>query len=58
MPAKSEAQRRYLNMKFGHGWVKAHDFDNAGPLPEHVRTPGHPKHYDPIAKALAKGKKR
>lgn len=38
MPAKSEAQRRYLNMKFGHAWVKRHHFDNKGPLPEHVKA--------------------
>lgn len=36
MPAKSEAQRRYLNAHFGHEWVKAHHFDNRGKLPEHV----------------------
>ena len=24
MPAKSEAQRKYLNAKFGHDWVKEH----------------------------------
>jgi hypothetical protein len=33
MPAVSEAQRRALNAKFGHAWVKRHHFDNAGPLP-------------------------
>ncbi len=37
MPAVSEAQRRYLNMRFGHAWVSAHHFDNPGPLPAHVR---------------------
>jgi hypothetical protein len=36
MPAKSEAQRRALNAKFGHAWVKRHHFDNAGPLPARV----------------------
>lgn len=36
MPAKSEAQRRALNAKFGHAWVKRHHFDNKGPLPERV----------------------
>lgn len=36
MPAKSEAQRRYLNMKFGHEWVKEHHFDNKGKLPAHA----------------------
>ena len=35
MPAVSEAQRRYLNAKFGHAWVKKHHFDNHGPLPKH-----------------------
>lgn len=36
-PAVSEAQRRYLNMKFGHQWVRAHHFDNSGPLPKRVK---------------------
>ena len=36
MPAKSQAQRGYLNMKFGHAWVKEHHFDNKGKLPYHV----------------------
>lgn len=36
MPAKSEAQRRYLNAHFGHKWVKKHGFDNKGKLPGHV----------------------
>jgi hypothetical protein len=36
MPAKSQAQREYLNAHFGHAWVKAHGFDNKGKLPEHV----------------------
>lgn len=36
MPAKSEAQRRYLNMKFGHAWVKEHGFDNPGKLSDRV----------------------
>jgi hypothetical protein len=33
MPAKSEAQRKLLNAKFGHEWVKEHHFDNKGKLP-------------------------
>jgi hypothetical protein len=33
MPAQSEAQRRYLNRRFGHAWVKRHHFDNKGKLP-------------------------
>lgn len=37
MPAKSQAQRAYLNMTFGHRWVKAHHFDNKGKLPGHVQ---------------------
>jgi hypothetical protein len=41
MPAQSEAQRRYLNMRFGHAWVKKHGFDNKGKLPPHKkRKPG------------------
>jgi hypothetical protein len=37
MPAKSEAQRRFLNKKFGHAWVKRHHFDNKGKLPKRKR---------------------
>lgn len=37
MPAKSQAQRKYLNMRFGHAWVKLHGFDNKGTLPYHVK---------------------
>lgn len=37
MPAKSEAQRRYLFAHFGAAWVKAHHFDNPGKLPKHVK---------------------
>lgn len=33
MPVKSEAQRRYLNARFGHAWVKRHHFDQKGKLP-------------------------
>jgi len=33
MPATSQAQRGYLNAKFGHDWVKKHHFDNTGKLP-------------------------
>lgn len=36
MPARSQAQRAFLNWKFGHAWVKAHGFDNKGKLPEHI----------------------
>lgn len=37
MPARSQAQRRFLNAKFGHGWVKKHGFANKGKLPKRVR---------------------
>lgn len=37
MPAESQAQRGYLNAKFGHAWVKKHHFDNKGALPAHVK---------------------
>ena len=36
MPVKSQAQRAYLNSRFGHRWVKEHHFDQRGPLPDHV----------------------
>lgn len=36
MPAKSQAQRRFLNARFGHKWVKSHHFDNKGKLPSRV----------------------
>jgi hypothetical protein len=36
MPARSEAQRKLLNARFGHAWTKAHGFDNRGQLPQHV----------------------
>jgi hypothetical protein len=52
MPATSQAQRGYLNARFGHAWVKKHHFDNPGRLPGHVA---------PVTRALAhrrKGAKR
>jgi hypothetical protein len=36
MPAKSQAQRAFLNAHFGHEWTKKHHFDNAGKLPKRV----------------------
>lgn len=36
MPAKSQAQRGYLAVKFGPEWLKKHGFDNPGPLPKRV----------------------
>lgn len=50
MPAKSEAQRKLLNARFGHAWVKRHHYDNTGALPEKV---GDKK---PKAKAKSKSK--
>ena len=38
MPAKSEAQRRYLAGKFGAAWLRKHHFDNKGKLPARVKT--------------------
>lgn len=38
MPARSAAQRRLLNARFGHEWVKEHGFDNKGKLPEKKRA--------------------
>ncbi len=32
MPAKSEAQRRFLYAKFGSAWVHRHHFANKGRL--------------------------
>jgi hypothetical protein len=37
VPAKSPAQRRFLNWKFGHAWVKRHHFDNKGKLRKRTR---------------------
>ena len=36
MPARSEAQRKYLAVHFGKAWMKRHGFDNTGPLPKRV----------------------
>jgi hypothetical protein len=43
MPAKSEAQRRLLNARFGHAWVRRHHFDNSGALPDYVGGRRKPK---------------
>ena len=46
MPARSKAQSKALNAKFGHDWVKEHHFDNTTKgLPEHVsrKKPKKPK---------------
>ena len=69
MPAKSEAQRRYLFSHFGPAWVKKHGFDNSGPLPARIgkggvasmlkRAKTHPKKHvrkpHHAAKSAAKG---
>ena len=52
MPARSQAQRAYLNAHFGHAWVKRHHFDNRGKLPAYVGG-GRPKR-----KRTGGGKKR
>lgn len=48
MPAKSQAQRKFLNWKFGHGWVKKHHFDTKGALPARaahaIHEPAHHEH--------------
>ena len=37
MPAKSEAQRRFLFATKGPAWAKRHGFDNAGQLPKRAK---------------------
>jgi hypothetical protein len=45
MPAVSQKQRAYLNVHFGHAWVKEHGFDNKGKLPRYVgKKPKKKKH--------------
>lgn len=36
MPAVSQAQRAYLAAHFGPEWLRAHHFNNPGPLPAHA----------------------
>ena len=43
MPARSQAQRRFLAARFGPDWMKEHHFANEGPLPERL----HPKRKRP-----------
>ncbi len=39
MPVQSKSQSRYLNMKFGHDWVKRHHFaGTTKDLPEHAQA--------------------
>lgn len=51
MPARSQAQRAFLNWKFGHAWVKAHHFDNPGKLPAYAG-----RHKNALKRAAAKRK--
>lgn len=37
MPAKSDAQRKFLYATKGEAWVKKHHFDTPGKLPDHVK---------------------
>jgi hypothetical protein len=37
MPAKSNKQRRYLEAKFGHEWVKKHHMDKVAPKKKRKR---------------------
>ena len=57
MPAVSQAQREYLNARFGHAWVVKHGFDNKGKLPMHVgkRRPQGRTAGRALAKMLAAG---
>lgn len=43
MPAKSQKQRAFLNMKKGHAWVKRHGFANKGKLPTRAKKKGRKK---------------
>jgi hypothetical protein len=61
MPARSSAQRRYLNMKFGHDWVKKHGFDNKGKLPAHAKSPAGQRgsrQEDMVRRFMKRGKRR
>lgn len=61
MPAKSEAQRRYLAAHFGPAWMRDHGYDNSGKLPARVgkgkavKKKAMPK---PKKKAMPKAKKK
>jgi hypothetical protein len=37
VPAKSQAQRRYIYATKGKAWAKKHHFDNKGKLPRKVK---------------------
>lgn len=57
MPAVSESQRRYLNMKFGHDWVKKHHYDNKGKLPKHKARGKRKGQEDMVRKFMKRGKR-
>jgi hypothetical protein len=52
VPAVSEAQRRYLNARFGHAWVRKHGFDNRGKLPAHKRKKKQTAYRDALIRRL------
>jgi hypothetical protein len=59
MPAVSEQQRRYLNMRFGHKWTKKHHFDNKGKLPKHAkRKQGAPSTQEEMVRRFQQRKTR
>jgi hypothetical protein len=37
MPARSQAQRRFIYARFGKRWAKKHHFNNKGKLPKRAR---------------------
>jgi hypothetical protein len=37
MPAKSQAQRRFIFAKFGEAWARRHHFANKGKLPKRAK---------------------
>lgn len=55
MPAVSQAQREFLNARFGHAWVKKHHFDNPGKLPAHVGKKRRRKRRQAVLNQLSQG---
>jgi hypothetical protein len=43
VPAKSQAQRRFIYATKGAAWAKRHHFDNKGRLPKKVKARGKKK---------------
>jgi hypothetical protein len=56
MPARSEAQRRYLASRFGPAWMRKHGFANEGKLPAKVGTRN--AQNDAVTKMLAAGHRK